>query len=56
MEENKNSDEHGAHWAANILCVCWKNRQEIVHNKLFANPVLITRTKCLQVYAQLYSC
>ncbi len=63
MEENKNSDEHGTHWAVNILCFCWKNQQEMVRNKLFANPVLITqisysqtgsRTKCSQVYTQLY--
>ncbi len=48
MEENKNSDEHGNDWAANILCVCWKKRtgdgsQWTVH-KQFANPLLITGT------------
>ncbi len=37
MEENKNLDEYGTHWVVNILCVCRKNWQEMVHNKLFAN-------------------
>ncbi len=63
MEENKNSDKHGNHCAANILCVCRKNWQEMVRNELFTNPELITRTwcswtgsqrKCSQVYTQLY--
>ncbi len=59
MEVNKNSDVHGTHWTANILCVRRKNRLVMVHNELFANPVLITRisclrTKCSQVYMQLY--
>ncbi len=44
MEENKNSDEHSTRWAANSLCVRWKNRLEIVSNELFANSVLIIRT------------
>ncbi len=57
MEEDRNSDKHDTHWAASILCVRWKNWQEMVRNELFANPVLITWsswTKCLQMYTQLY--
>ncbi len=63
MEENKNLDKHGIYWTANILCVHRKNRQEMVHNELFANFVLITWTSCLwtsswtcsQVCTQLYA-
>ncbi len=47
MEENKNSDEQHTHWATNILCVHQKNRLEMVREQLM-NPVLITRTSCLQ--------
>ncbi len=63
IKENKGSDKYGTHWATNILGVRQKNRLEMVRNKLFANPVLITqmsclqtgsRTKCSQVYMQLY--
>ncbi len=37
MGENKNSDEHGTHWAVNILCARQKNQLEIVSNELFTN-------------------
>ncbi len=52
--------KHGTLWAMNILCVRRKNQQETVRYELFTNPVLITqtscsRTKCSQVYTQLYT-
>ncbi len=39
MEENKNSNEYGTHWAENLLSACQKNRREMVRDKQFGNPV-----------------
>ncbi len=56
MKENKNSDEHGTHWAANILYVRWKNWQEMVRkprtnyiNIVFANKMFASVYAALEI-------